>query len=289
MTVNVNPLRLDPTRTFTIRKRFVSEINRRFHKLKVAINDFMVVKDALGLKERKHLVFMAEPREFEFRTDPGKLQAFKDWLLIQIQIEILSERNPADPWVTGYLKDAYKKGLINAYFASKQGQFFEEISPGIGEMTRDRFTRFVLGQPEIFNKLQILATRTFEDLKGVTAQMATEMNRILAQGMLDGSSPDKIAREMADRVDSLTLSRAQLIARTEVIRVHAEGQLDAFERLGVEQLGIKAEWSTAGDDRVCPQCSPLEGRTFTIEDARGMIPLHPNCRCSWIPSNEPSR
>jgi hypothetical protein len=61
------------------------------------------------------------------------------------------------------------------------------------------------------------------------------------------------------------------------IHAHAEGQLDAFDRLGIKDLGIQAEWSTAGDERVCPLCQGYEGKIMPISEARGMIPLHPNC------------
>jgi len=33
----------------------------------------------------------------------------------------------------------------------------------------------------------------------------------------------------------------------------------------------------------CELCAPLDRKVFTIEQARGMIPRHPNCRCSFIP------
>jgi hypothetical protein len=43
---------------------------------------------------------------------------------------------------------------------------------------------------------------------------------------------------------------------------------------------------TAGDDRVCDECDSLEGLTFTIEEARRLIPVHPNCRCVFVPTND---
>ncbi len=109
------------------------------------------------------------------------------------------------------------------------------------------------------------------------------MNRILADGIAHGRGVKAIARDLVERVDTLTRSRALMIARTEVINAHAEGQLDAFAELGVESLGVMAEWSTAGDDHVCPECSAMEGKIIPIDEARGMIPMHPNCRCSWVP------
>ena len=45
------------------------------------------------------------------------------------------------------------------------------------------------------------------------------------------------------------------------------------------------EWSTAGDDRVCEACLPMEGVVLKLSEAHNMIPRHPNCRCSFIPAN----
>jgi hypothetical protein len=35
----------------------------------------------------------------------------------------------------------------------------------------------------------------------------------------------------------------------------------------------------------CPLCEELEGVILRIEEAHGMLPRHPNCRCSFAPAN----
>ena len=88
---------------------------------------------------------------------------------------------------------------------------------------------------------------------------------------------------MTKNIEGLTRTRAIVIARTEVIAAHAEGQLDSYERLGIQEVQVQAEWMTAGDNRVCPECETLEGATLTVTEARGLIPRHPQCRCAWVP------
>jgi hypothetical protein len=46
---------------------------------------------------------------------------------------------------------------------------------------------------------------------------------------------------------------------------------------------VEAEWSTAGDDRVCGECQGLEGIEYTLDQIEGMIPVHPSCRCVALP------
>jgi len=50
-----------------------------------------------------------------------------------------------------------------------------------------------------------------------------------------------------------------------------------YQNWAVEGIVVKAEWSTAQDNRVCQQCAPLEGEIFPLETAMNMIPLHPSC------------
>jgi SPP1 gp7 family putative phage head morphogenesis protein len=89
-----------------------------------------------------------------------------------------------------------------------------------------------------------------------------------------------LAREVG-----ISESRAKTIAQSEITRVHAEGQLDAFDSLGVTRLGVMAEWMTADDDRVCDACAELDDVVMTVEEARGLLPRHPNCRCAWVAAN----
>jgi len=144
----------------------------------------------------------------------------------------------------------------------------------------------------------MLYIRSFDELKGITSALEKMISTSLAQSFAEGRGPYQIARILARRAtekgmdlsieDSMGRAisaerRAVILARTEVIRAHSEANLNVFEEAKVEGVGVKAEWSTAGDDRVCPLCQPLEGQIFTIAEARGKIPLHPQCRCTWVP------
>lgn len=273
-----NAALIDPTRTGQIRRQFQNEMKRRMTALIKEVLHFILELDALGLAPIKPInLASVRRREFAFRSDPDKIKVFREWLQTAIDAKVLSTTgggNPDEPWTQKYIESAYKKGLINAYMSARKEDIAEH---GVMSRTQEQFLRSVFAQPETLSKVQLLATRAFEDLKGVTAVMSSQMNRILAQGMVDGSGPRKIAKEMSDSVAGLTRKRALVIARTETIRAHAQGQLDAFDELGIEELGVKSEWSTAGDARVCPQCSAMEGKVFTTKEAAGLIPLHPQC------------
>lgn len=282
-----NPLRVDPTRTSGIQRRFIADLRARFLELRRQVMTHVFTDDALSIAEDRHspsFVFHAGPLDFQFNTDVGKLDAFNEWFASQVAAGIFAvpPGTPAGtPWVAEYVESAYKQGLLNAYFAAR---IADDVHPsGSLPPSEEAFLRAVFLTPEAVSKVRLLATRVFEELRGVTAAMSTQMSRILSQGLIDGKSPLVIAREMTRAIRDLTFRRAFLIARTEIIRAHAEGQLDSFERLGMKRLSIRAEWLTAGDDRVCPICAANEGKIFTVDQARGKIPVHPNCRCTFIP------
>lgn len=278
-------LRGDPTRTLSISRRWVAEINRRVRKLNKEVTNFISTLDVFGLDERKRppvfLVQNIEPRAYEFVTDADKLPIFRDWFKKQVDEGVLGIGSfPAfsdqqKPWQVRYVDSAYKKGITNAYLSSKEAKLASEL--GVGEQTAENFLRSSFLLPETVAKVRFLATRSYEQLKGFTDAMAQQTNFILAQGIADGHGARTIAKQMTEKISGLTKQRAHAIARTEVINAHANGQLDTFQQLGVEELGVKAEWVTAGDDRVCPDCFAQEAQIFTIEEARGLIPFHPNC------------
>ena len=134
------------------------------------------------------------------------------------------------------------------------------------------------------------------------------ISRILAQGMADGDNPRLLARQLVAAINGegigelgidvsyvhprtgRTVSyfipaqrRAEILARTEIIRAHHQAMIQEYMNWGVQGVTILAEWKTAGDHRVCERCEAYEGETFTLEIAMNMIPLHPQCRCLALP------
>ena len=283
-----NPLRGDPSRTATIRRQWSTEMRRRFRSLKRKITELLVTEDAFGLKKNKNPLVLQS--RFAFQTDSEKVKSYRAWLKEQVDADILQVTgDQSKPWTNRYVDSAYKKGAVRAYTDTHAESLAEHPSFYAG--SKDQFLRDAFNQPEMLSKLEFLQTRVFEELKGIDATMSQNMGRIFADGLANGDGPRTIARRLHKSMDNIERKRALVMARTETARAHAEGQLQGFQQLGVENIKVMAEWSTAGDDRVCPQCQPLDGVVMTIKEAEGIIPRHPNCRCAWIPANvgEPTK
>jgi SPP1 gp7 family putative phage head morphogenesis protein len=230
------------------------------------------------------LVATQNIRDYEFSTDPAKIAQFKKWLKAHVDGYVHGD-DEKTLWKK-YIDQGYKKGAGRAFDDTHAAKRIASVADKAGTAvyagSREMFLKSSFGAPETAEKVQLLVGRTFDELEGITTDMSVRMGRILADGLTQGQHPMEMAEDLMEQVD-MTERRAETIARTEIIRAHAEGQLDAFDRLGVAEVGVEVEWATAGDDKVCEECASLGGDIYTIDDAHGMIPAHPNCRCAFKP------
>lgn len=292
----------DPTHTTGIRNAFAANMKRRFNELAVTVKTAVVIEDCFGLKERPHTFQMSTPgyEAFNFARSPEKMKAFMDWLQKQVDAGIIEIKNwqqigsgVESAWTNIYIADSYKRAVIRArYELIRKGFQVPSVEDSGG-------INVIMMSPFHVDALGLLFSRVFSDLKGITAAMDMEISRILAQGLADGDGAMLLARKLVATINgtgmgdlALTdtlgrfipaMRRAVLLARTEIIRAYAEATLQEFRNWGVEGVTALAEFQTAGDDRVCPICSSLQGRVYTLEEASGVIPVHPLCRCCWLP------
>jgi len=290
-------IQYDPSRTLTLRNIFARNMRKRFIKLRGLIRRAIVDEDCFGLLPRRYQTL--GNRAFDFPRSGDKVVAFMQWLRQMIDdgiLEIVEIRQLGtaieQAWTNLYVKDSYERGVIRArYELIKAGYPVPTL-----EMTGGIAASMSL--PFHVDRLGLLFTRVFSDLRGITAAMDMQIGRVLAQGIADGLHPRQIAtnltRTISGPVGDLGITdilgrfipaqrRAELLARTEIIRSYAEASLQEYKNWGVVGVKVKAEFRTAGDDRVCPICASMEGKVFTLDEASGKIPVHPQCRCIWLP------
>lgn len=294
--------RTDPTKTSVLRATFVRDMNRRFNRIKKLIVESVVKKDCFGLTDKIQTNAAVPANSFKFLTNPQKVEFFMNWLNRQIEQELLtvefrSQLGQASqaPWTNIYISDSYRRGINTAATQATKAKV-----PGMQTIEARGGIQAVMSTPFHVDRLGMLYVRIFTELKGITAAMDNQISKVLAQGIADGDSPVAIARKLNKTIGGgleLTVKnaagiptrtippqvRAVALARTEVIRAHHSATVQEYRNWGVEGVKVKAEWSTAMDDRVCEICAPLEGRIYTLDEIEGMIPFHPNCRCLALP------
>lgn len=280
-----NPLRIDPTRTAGLRRKFAAELNKRFARLRMLVYRLVVEEDAFGLKPRKGgPALNAQPtvnERWRFLSSAEKLREFRKWLRQQLQAT-LQGRTEEELWAR-YIEEGFRKGAGRAFDDTRRVRREADADPAFRAGTRDEFLRSSFAQPVAVEKVKLLASRTFDELEGVTEEMGRRMGRVLTDGLVRGQSPREIARSLVVPVDSYR-GRALAISRTEVVRAHSEGQLLALEAMGIEEVGVMVEWVVTDDDKLCELCASMQGVVLKIDEAKGMLPRHVNCRCSWVPA-----
>ncbi len=158
-----------------------------------------------------------------------------------------------------------------------------------------------------------LQTATFENIKGITAELTGRLRRELSTGLAAGESRQQIRQRIRDVFrgeDSTTRfrfeDRIEMIRRTETIRAENFAQLDAARQIPIE---VKKKVKIVMDARTSPICRAMHQKYGTNKKAidttkpfkvRARVgkktvrveemapPFHVNCRTSiqLVPQDE---
>lgn len=258
----------DPTRTTTVVARYERDLVRRIRELQSAIVEYVVTNNALQINAP-----LGKGRS------PEKVGKFLKWLqhqqaakLLEVQEGTSLTSAASKSWQNIYIRSAYQKGIARSASQLKKG----------GVKVEKRWVDAAFFRPIHADALGLIYTRAYSNLKGITTAMDAKLSQTLTQAMADGKGLVETGKLLSEATE-LSIPRARKIARTEVIGAHAEATLNSFEEAGIEGVELLSEFTTAGDNRVCYRCKALEGKKYTVDEARGIIPVHPNCRCAWLP------
>lgn len=287
-------IRTDPTKLSALRVKFVRDITKRFDNIYKVIEQSIVQQDCFGLTiQDNNATTQAGRYQFAFPRTADKVSAFMEWLQAQINAEVLevstTQRIGASiesAWTNVYIKDSYKRGILRARYEMKKTGVPIDDGISIG-----------LDSAANVDRLGVLYTRAFEELKGITTAMEKQISHVLTQGLADGDGPRLLASKMnavirktnADLGITDTLGRyipakrrAEMLARTEITRAHHQATMQEYENYKLSGVTVKAEWTLGGN--ACPICIDLENNNpYTLEEIRSLIPAHPNCKCVALP------
>lgn len=291
----------DPTRTTVLRNLFAKAVNKRFNELVSVVRQAIVVKDVFGLNLQINQMTVPPENAFSFPLSQDKIAAFMQWLDEQVKAGILEVgiynqlgSSIESAWLNMYILDSYKRGIIRARY--------EMINAGANIPTLEESGGIdvVLNSAIHLDRLGILYTRVFSELKGIISTMDQVISRILTQGIADGDGPELLARKLVAAINGTGIGdlgltdtlgryispmrRAEMLARTEIIRAHHWAMIQEYRNWGIAGVNVLAEFVTAGDLRVCSRCDTLaKGSPYTLDQIQNVIPLHPQCRCVALP------
>lgn len=279
-----NSHRYDPTRTTTLRNKFVAEVNRRYTWLQKEVKNKVVTEDFFGLSLVTNVV------DFSNRGISEKVITFNAWLQSMIGEGIMQNQNSAGrlingslAWQNKYIRDAYMRGVTSADIKITNIGMTPANDPFASNM------HFLSREPKPLAgssheaQVNLLYSRSEDDLISINHEMSKQSSRLLAEGLAKGLTAIELANLINDRIEKIGKVRARHLARTEVVRAHHIATIERYRDIGINEVEADVEFVTAGDEKVCPECSSLSGKVFKLDDILFLIPVHPNCRCSTRP------
>jgi len=260
-----------------IHKQYMAEMNRRFGRLKALITESIVTNDCFLISNKPSVLstMAAAALPFKFTENPAKVEAFMEWLRAAQDGEILGVTERVgrrvvahSEWQNVYVRRSYEKGIVWARHKLKEQ----------GIDVPEEELRAIFNRPIHADSLGMMYTRNFTELNGINEAMDQKISRELIDGLSQGKNPREIARLINKNVDNVGRTRARTLARTEVNRTQNEASLNRYTDYGVEKVELMVGPGPCPSN-ICPDAAGI----YTLEEARGMLPLHCNCSCTWAP------
>ena len=118
-----------------------------------------------------------------------------------------------------------------------------------------------------------MVTNVGEDIK-------TELQQIAVESYNNRLAPAETAKVIGERIDSLSSTRCQAIARTETCRAANIGNY-----INAKEMGARS-YSVICNEGACEYCideyGENEDTVYDINDTENLPPLHVNCRCTPV-------
>lgn len=108
-------------------------------------------------------------------------------------------------------------------------------------------------------------------------KLAVVLNDQLVQGIQQGKTATEIAINLNNQMGS-GFNVAHRLVRTETMHYLNESAKEGYKDAGCK----KVQFWAAEDERTCEQCGRLHEKIYEL-GKEPTLPLHPNCRCTYIP------
>lgn len=200
----------DPTRTATRVNAAAAQMRRRMREAAKGAKDYVLSLDRVQVNA-----------EYSFETDP----------LLMDKIERNIKRTMKKAFGDGgwlfedYVEKTYAAGTLQAAATlAAQGTAYSYDAI--------RLT----ATPAYQLRLQLIATRTYEEMEGFTAAVTTKVRGLLGRAILDGLNPVDVAQDVANAINGETW-RGERIARTEITTALRRGRMDEADAASA-QIGV---------------------------------------------------
>jgi len=259
----LNPLQIDPLRLTGVRNAFMRDALGRLR----------------GLYDDLLAMIQAEFDQTQILNAAGDSSLLDR--LVQ-KAKQFAEKRFGGTWADKYIAMAFRKGAQQSYQDVNRKDGAQELH----ELQKAINVNTVEGSSQGRSSLGKLFTKVKEVFAGIAQTIVGGVTRVLAKVLGKKPKASQVAKEVKEEVKKPE-DRVRTTVETETVESYSEGQLDMLEHLGVRDVDVEDEmiFTTAGDRKVCKRCRALAANNpYTTTTARGLIPVHPRCRCKWKPS-----
>ena len=140
--------------------------------------------------------------------------------------------------------------------------------------------------PTIARQIRALQTADGSSMVGLNTGQMNAMQKLTdklysqaakSPGGLTPTREARIKRKLERELRKKRAYRAEMIARTETADAVSAGSLTGYREAGAGSI----QFESSAD--ACEVCLGYDGHIYDTAVGEGIIPVHPNCRCSWRP------
>lgn len=232
---------------------------KRFREVKGLMRERIVDDDALNIDSSES----ADLRQFMHW-----LRQKEDEIILEVHVRRTGIAVSRNPWQNSYARTAYFKGV-------RHGR--RQLRNAGVETSDSSIPEIVSSDPHRDIRQRMYDTH-FSELEGVVNRMNQRIFRALRDSLQGDPTTSEVISAVNSEVTAHLNRGARNLAHAEVVRSHAEATLYTYKGNDVKAVVFDAPPNTSSDD-----AASNDGREYPIDDAHGVIPLHPRDHSHWLP------
>jgi SPP1 gp7 family putative phage head morphogenesis protein len=264
----------DPTRTKTLRNRWVRQMRARWGAVSDAVPEM--------LESVQHMPAVQQGAAFMR-------------LMRQAEEETILQSSQG-PWITPFVRAAFARGVIRGNLElrklARQKPVTERAQNAMRLVVNQNFDVPTISAENVdaiiaaggrADAFALEVESTWQGLTGVTEQVNTQVAQVLTEALRSRQTIRETSAAIRDRIDAIGVTRSELIARTETVAANNIGAVSEYAA-AEDIIGepVLVQWIATLDSRVRPEHLARHGKVFTQDQYLQLVGA-PNCRCSGTP------
>ena len=151
----------------------------------------------------------------------------------------------------------------------------ENIADSVQNVDVSLLNARMIDANQVVNQTWCLDGKNFSDrVWQDKAKLLANMKKALADALVQGKSPWEIAKSMSDTM-GVSRRNAYRLVRTETAHAQTYAQTERYKQYGFTKGKFLAS------PNCCEHCHEHDGEVFTLDELEKLLPVHPNCRCTY--------